>query len=142
MAKRKPFNKKPKRKNKYNAKQVEYDGYRFDSKMEFDRYLMLKQWQEEGEISDLEVHPRWDLSTIELDTGNKKKVCVYEADFRFKEHGERSVVEDVKGVRTALFRLKKKWMILEHGIEVREVTQGLITIPPWFPVWKSTKKNS
>jgi hypothetical protein len=71
-----------------------------------------------GLISDLDAHPqpRYDLKV------NDVKVCAYLADFRYtdNETGEQ-VVEDVKGYRTDVYRLKKKLMLACHGIEVEEV---------------------
>jgi len=128
----KSLEKKVVKKHKYNAIQVDCDGYKFASKLEYSRYLWLKEWLRNGKILNLEVHPRYDLHTI-----NDTKVCVYEADFRYSVQGEpsKAVVEDVKGFRTDIFKLKKKWIKLEHGIEVREVTADLIHIPPW--AWNS-----
>ena len=37
-----------------------------------------------------------------------KKVCVYKADFRYKNKQGETVVEDTKGIETPMFRLKKK----------------------------------
>jgi len=63
---------------------------------------------------------------------NNDLICKYRADFRYIEiksvggvlaapiNTERTVVEDVKGVKTALYRLKKRMMLIFHGIEIRE----------------------
>ncbi|MDP3105355.1 MAG: DUF1064 domain-containing protein [Candidatus Methanoperedens sp.] len=42
-------------KSKYNNHKVEIDGYKFDSKKEGSRYLILRQMQKEGEIANLKV---------------------------------------------------------------------------------------
>ena len=44
----------------------------------------------------------------------------YFADFVYQENGE-TVVEDAKGYRTEVFRIKKKLMLYIHGIRIREV---------------------
>ena len=53
-------------------------------------------------ISDLEIHPPYPCEV------NVKKVCVYKADFRYKNKQGETVVEDTKGIETPMFRLKKK----------------------------------
>jgi len=99
--------------NKYNAKKVRLDGLTFDSKAEARRYQELKLLEQAGEISDLEIHPRYEIII------NGVKVCNYIADFRYMSDGEQ-VVEDVKGVKTAVYRLKNKLMLAVHNIEILE----------------------
>lgn len=91
------------------------DGIRFLSKLEAKRYGELKLLQRAGKISELEVHPRFDLIV------NHERICIYEADFRYVDVERGTVVEDTKGARTALFILKKKLMKAVRGIEVQEV---------------------
>jgi hypothetical protein len=100
--------------NKYGARKTEVDGITFDSAKEAKRYGELKLLERAGEIAELELQPKYDL------TVKGQKVCTYKADFRYFEHGC-EVVEDVKGMRTPVYRLKKKLMKACHGIEIREV---------------------
>jgi hypothetical protein len=103
--------------NKYNAKRTEVDGITFDSKMESRRYIQLKQLEKGGVIRDLELQPRYPL------TSNDVLICTYVADFRYWDNErEREVVEDVKGKITREYRIKKKWMLALYDIEVQEVT--------------------
>ena len=92
----------PKRKNKskYYAKKVKYDGITFDSKLEGARYKILKDMQDRGEISELEVQVPYECVV------EGKKICKYFADFRYR-CGEDVIVEDTKGVITQVFTLKK-----------------------------------
>lgn len=99
--------------HKYRAKRTEVDGITFASRMEAQRYTELRALEQAGEISGLELQPRYDLVV------NGVKIGRYVADFRYREDG-RLVVEDVKGVKTALYRLKKKLVRALYGIEVRE----------------------
>ena len=92
---------KRKSKSKYYAKKVEYDGITFDSKLEGARYKILKNMQDRGEISDLEVQVPYECVV------EGKKICKYFADFRYR-CGEDVIVEDTKGVITQVFSLKKK----------------------------------
>jgi len=45
----------------------------------------------------------------------------YVADFVYKDYHGMIVVEDVKGVVTQVFRIKKHLMMHVHGIEIKEV---------------------
>lgn len=87
--------------SKYNSTKTVVDGITFDSKAEAKRYGQLKILQRAGTISGLELQPKF-VCII-----NKKKVCTYKADFTYFENHVR-VVEDVKGFKTATYRLKKK----------------------------------
>ena len=77
----------------------------FDSKLEAARYKILKQLEQAGELTDLEVQV--DFPCVVTVNGEDQKICSYIADFRYKRDGE-YVVEDTKGVITQVFRLKKK----------------------------------
>ena len=101
-----------KRKNKYGAKRVEIDGYKFDSMAEGERYKELKAIK----VDDLEPHPKYDLHVNDI------KIGTYSPDFQYTVNGE-LVVEDVKGraTLTPLYRWKKKHMLAEHDIKVIEV---------------------
>ncbi len=95
-------------KSKYNAIKTVVDGIKFDSKKEAKRYGVLKAMEQAGSIQDLKLQPTFTLSS-----------CKYKADFAYYQDG-RFVVEDVKGVKTPIYRLKKKMMLNELGIEIKE----------------------
>ena len=90
------------------------DGRTFDSKKEAAHFALLKKRQQAGEISALRLQVRFPLKV------NGVKVAAYVADFTFVEKGRR-VVLDVKGVRTAIYKLKARLMLAIHGIEIQEV---------------------
>jgi len=102
--------------SKYRNIKVEYDGVHFDSKRERDRYQELKLLERAGEIRDLILQPAFPLIV------NGHKIGTYRGDFQYTEcaSGEQ-IVEDVKGVRTPVYRLKKKIVAALYGIEIREV---------------------
>lgn len=50
-----------------------------------------------------------------------QRKCEYVADFVYKDGHGRTVVEDAKGYRTDVYKLKKKLMLYVHGIEIMEV---------------------
>lgn len=107
--------------SKYGNKRTQVDGYTFDSLAEARRYGELRLMEKAGEIRDLQVHPVFDL-TCPTESGVRGRVAAYEADFVYIDNRINcQVVEDVKGVRTAMYRLKKKWLKLEYGIEIVEI---------------------
>ena len=55
-------------------------------------------------------------------TGGYVRPAKYIADFVYYDREcMRTVVEDVKGMRTAAYTLKKKLMLWIHGIKIQEV---------------------
>lgn len=104
--------------SKYHAQPTRVNGIRFDSKKEAERYEQLLLLERVGQITGLELHPRYALYALAQD-GTVTKVADYIPDFRYVENG-RTVVEDVKGVRTPVYRLKKRWMLAQYGITILE----------------------
>ena len=88
--------------NKYGNRTVRADGFTFDSQAEHRRYQALRLMERAGIIKDLDVHRRFLLHA-----GIR-----YECDFSYIEDGK-LVAEDVKGVETAVFRLKKKLFLVD-----------------------------
>jgi hypothetical protein len=111
--------------SKYRAVPTVVDGVRFASKKEARRYSELKLLEKAGEISELRLQPRYHLTVKGVKLGE------YRGDFSYVEradlfqHGDRRggffVIEDTKGFRTELYRWKRKHMLAEYGIEIREV---------------------
>lgn len=106
--------KKLKSRSKYSNQKTERDGILFDSKAEANRYGELVLLQAHGAIENLKLQPKF---RIEL---NGVKICVYIGDFEYTEGGK-TVVEDVKGVKTHAYGLKKRLMKAVYGIEIREI---------------------
>ena len=112
--------------SKYGNVYIEVDGHTFDSLAEARRYGELVWRREAGEIRNLRVHPTFPLYAPVMlasaeQQGKLRKVATYEADFAYIELGSgQTVVEDVKGKRTDVDILKRKWMAVQ-GIEVVEV---------------------
>ena len=110
------------KKNKYRNEKITVNGIVFDSKREADRWADLNVLQRAGEISRLQRQVKYVLIPTQYD--EKKKVlereCSYIADFVYFKDGK-LVVEDAKGFKTPEYRIKKKLMLLFHGVRVREV---------------------
>ncbi len=101
--------------SKYGAKPVvTADGQRFDSQREYARWRDLELLAHAGQISNLRRQVPYPLHT-----GDGQIVCTYIADFVYELNLE-TIVEDAKGVRTAMYRLKAKWVWLEYGIKILE----------------------
>jgi len=101
-------------KSKYRNRKTKCDGFLFDSAKEAKRWMLLKAMQEAGEISGLQRQVRFPLIV------NGIKICVYIADFVYYSQAKQ-VVEDAKGMKTALYRLKKKLMLAILDIVIKEV---------------------
>jgi hypothetical protein len=87
--------------HKYKAKAVTIDGIRFASQAEGKRYLELKALEASGAITHLELQPKYSIVI------NGIKVCSYIGDFRYRT-AQGCILEDVKGMITPIYRLKKK----------------------------------
>ena len=106
--------------SKYNN--TKYNGY--DSKREAKRATELKLLEKAGIISHLQEQVVYELIPSQYRIVNGKKKCVeramkYIADFQYVENGE-TVVEDVKGFRTEVYKMKKKLMLFIHDIQIKE----------------------
>lgn len=107
--------------SKYRAVPTVVDGIRFASKKEARRYQELKLLQKSCKIFDLEIQPRFVL------TVNGKSVGAYVGDFKYFTSftdaaiDANPIIEDVKGMKTPVYRLKKKMMLAIYGIEIQEV---------------------
>lgn len=102
---------------KYKNTKVVYDGHKFDSKKEKDRYIQLSRMQEEGIISNLELQKRYEL----IPKNDKYRNVSYVADFRYVQKDGKEVIEDVKSKITAkdkVFLLKKKLFYHIFGKEI------------------------
>lgn len=105
--------------SKYHAKRTTVDGITFDSRREADRYLVLKGMEEDGLIEDLRRQVRYELIPAFDVDGRHYRPVFYVADFVYVEDGK-EVVEDVKGMRTDVYRLKSKLFARRYGKVIRE----------------------
>ena len=97
---------------KYGAIKTEVDGIMFDSKGESGRYMELKTLQSLGQIYNLEHQVTYEI------TAHGETICKYIADFVYQDVGGCTVIEDFKGVITAVFRLKWKLLQAQHREEI------------------------
>lgn len=108
---------------KYRNKPVTVDGERYDSGAEARRHGELRYLEMSGQIRDLKRQVRFELHTWA--DGQLILLTTYTADFTYRDTKSGYLVaEDVKGPEsndTDVFKLKKKWMAAEHGIDIRIV---------------------
>jgi len=96
--------------NKYNAKKVVVDNRLFDSQAEGIRYTQLKQLLIVGEIWGLETQYKIELQPS-FKYGNETiRAITYYADFKY-DTWDCTVIEDVKGYRTEVYKLKKRLLL-------------------------------
>jgi hypothetical protein len=107
--------------SKYKNKKTALFGITFDSKAEADRYLVLKSDYQAGRIRELELQKVFILALSVVVQGRKRPPLKYIADFVYCRADGAYVVEDVKGMVTDSYRIKRHLMMSVHGIEISEV---------------------
>lgn len=127
------------KKSKYGAKKITRDGETFDSLREYRRFCELSLLEKSGDIAGLRrqvvfpLIPTQREETCEVYTRGKnkglpkpgkvlEKEVKYIADFVYRDArtGE-EIVEDVKGVKTKEYILKRKMMLYFHNIRIKEI---------------------
>lgn len=107
--------------SKYHAKKTTVDGITFDSRGESARYANLKLLERAGVIQNLKLQPRFLLQEGFTYNGHKIRKIEYVADFQYERDGK-TVVEDYKGMRTDVYKLKRKLFLYKYrDIVFREV---------------------
>lgn len=121
----------------YNIKTRTSDGIVFDSHKEASRWEQLLLLQKAGKIVELKRQVKYELIPAQYETYERisktgkrlkdgkrlvERKVEYIADFVYHDvdTGE-LIVEDTKGVKTKDYIIKRKLMLLIHGIRVREV---------------------
>lgn len=105
---------------------------RFASLKEAARYDELMLMLKSGEIRNLRLQPEYTLQeAYTTPDGEHVRAIRYRADFSYerqysiryegREMFWATVVEDVKGRRTDVYKMKKKMMLERYGIEIQEV---------------------
>jgi hypothetical protein len=104
--------------NKYHAQRS--GGY--DSRKEHRRANELRLMQRAGLISNLREQVPYELIPTQRGADGKviERACSYIADFVYDTKDGKHIVEDTKGVRTDVYRIKRKLMLLVYGIRITE----------------------
>ncbi len=109
--------------SKYGNRVIQTEDGKFDSQREYKRWCELKLLERAGEISYLRRQVQFELIPRQKDPVTNKVVeraCFYVADFVYMENGK-MVVEDSKGMRTKEYRIKRKLLLKEYGLRIKEV---------------------
>lgn len=99
---------------KYGNKKVKYKGVLFDSKKEMERYIWLKNQENKGEIFDLKLQPVFIVQDKFKFQNKSVRAVKYIADFQYKDIYGFTVIEDVKGYRTDIYKLKIKMFLNKY----------------------------
>lgn len=96
----------------------------FDSEKEARRFGELVLLQKAGNVRSLRLQVNFTLQEgYTTSEGERVRPIVYRADFTYQErttYGWRTVVEDVKGVRTKEYGMKRKLMLEKFGVSIKE----------------------
>jgi len=104
---------------KYRNEKCEVDGIKFDSRREAVRWMTLRGQEAQGLIADLKRQVCFDLAPAVVIAGRKRPVLRYMADFVYQRDGKQ-VIEDVKGVITEGYRIKRHLMAAQ-GLTITEI---------------------
>ena len=124
--------------NKYGNRKINYDGEVFDSKAECRRWKELKLLLDTGHIKNLlrqvefplipeQREKSTEIYTKGVNKGKPKpgklleRKVSYIADFVYETADGEMVVEDVKGMKTKEYILKRKMLLYRYGIRILEV---------------------
>lgn len=123
--------------SKYHSRKVTVDGVTYDSVKEYRRFKELSLLERAGTIQNLQRQVKYVLIPVQREycddiytRGRNKgcfkpgklieRECSYIADFVYIQNGE-IVVEDTKGFRTKDYIIKRKLMLWNYGIQIKEV---------------------
>lgn len=94
---------------KYSAQKAIINGKKFDSKKEAKRYCELINLERAGAIKDLEMQKPYELQPAFKKGEKTYRAITYYADFVYIEtRTGKTIVEDVKGFKTEIYKIKKK----------------------------------
>lgn len=110
------------KRNKYRNKKATYNDIQFDSIKEMKRYKELQILENIGEIHSLVLQPKFVLQESFKFKDETHQKIVYIADFQYVDtRTNKTVVEDVKGFETDVFRIKQKLLLkkfLDENIDI------------------------
>lgn len=122
-------------KSKFSNQKLVVNGMRFDSKKEYERYLQLLDMLKNNEIKSLQRQVEFVLIPHQTEKIQKvlksgkikeeeklieRRLC-YVADFVYTDKNDNVIVEDVKGMRTHEYIIKRKLMLYLKGIRIKEL---------------------
>lgn len=101
--------------NKYSNIKTEVDGIKFDSRKEATHYGQLKMLLRSKVIKELKLQPAYVLQEGFIDKGGTKhRPLTYVADFEYIDEKGKLRVEDCKGMKTDVYKIKKKLFLFKY----------------------------
>lgn len=106
--------------SKYNNQKIRVGGELFDSKREYNRWCELRLLERSGIICNLQRQVKFRLIDSQKTPERTERPCDYIADFVYYENDGSRVVEDCKGMRTDVYKIKRKLMLEKYNISIKE----------------------
>ena len=106
--------------SKYNAKKTSVGGLVFDSRREAKRYVELREMERSGEISNLQRQVRVELIPSFDCNGQHFRGIYYVVDFTYTDADGNIVWEDVKGMKTSVYLIKRKLVAYRYQKIIKE----------------------
>lgn len=102
------------KKQKFNAKKIEYDGITFDSKLECEYYKELMLKVKNGEIKSFSIQPKYILQDKFTKYGKNYREISYSPDFMIINNDDGVTLIDVKGFSTPASEIRKKMFDFQY----------------------------
>lgn len=106
--------------SKFHAKKTTVDGIIFDSKREAARYQELRLLERAGKIRDLNRQEKVELVPPFNCDGKHFRGIYYVVDFTYTDSEGNEVWEDVKGMKTPVYLLKRKLVAYRYQKIIKE----------------------
>ena len=107
--------------NKYNNKKTEYQGLKFASIRERNRYIYLKELEDTGKIHNLQLQKKYELQEKFILNGKTIRAINYICDFYYIDQYGKEHIEDTKGMRTETYKIKKKLFQFKYKRNIEEI---------------------
>lgn len=109
--------------SKYKSRKTKVDNILFDSLAEASYYKRLKILQKAGIVKTFELQPTYILQDAYKRGKRKVQPITYKADFLVTYADGRQEIIDVKGMKTPVYRMKKKMLEYRYpDLEIVEVS--------------------
>lgn len=95
--------------NKYGAKRTEFDGYKYDSKFEAGVAADLTLRKRAKDIKDFDKQYKVEMWAYD-ENGNKAMKVTHKVDFRIHHNDGSYELLEAKGVETADYKMRRKWL--------------------------------
>lgn len=107
--------------SKYKNKKAIYKNIEFDSMKEMSWYIKYELMEKSGSIKDLQRQVKFELQPSFKLNGKTIRAINYYADITYIDKDNKLHVIDIKGMKTEVYKLKKKMMAYKYNIEIEEI---------------------